>query len=79
MMVEMVLISNNDQSVTYDIYNYDLDEYVNTMTYNKLDDTYTLANGKEMSNHFESETYRMIKECLTDNYYPERYQTGWGW
>ncbi|MBT9627833.1 hypothetical protein [Ligilactobacillus ruminis] len=43
MMVEMYLVSNNDDTVTYRMYNTDAKENIGNMTVNKENKKYALA------------------------------------
>ena len=73
MMVEMILLDNNDKSVTYEVRNHD-----KNITVNKHDKSYVLESGKKIDNQFVSSTYRVILKCLEDGKYPKSYANGWG-
>ncbi len=78
-MFEMRLIQNNDYQVTYQVFDYDQKLDKGTITVNKSDGSYVLSKGKVIDNKFTAATYRVIKECLKDGFYPEKYANGWGW
>lgn len=78
MMVEMFLVSNNDTTVTYRMYNTDAKKNIGNMTVNKKSKKYTLDYADEMTTHFESATYRFILEAIERDIYPEYTCDGWG-
>lgn len=78
MMVEMILLDNNDKSVTYEVRNHDKNIKIDNITVNKHDKSYVLESGKKIDNQFVSSTYRVILKCLEDGKYPKSYANGWG-
>lgn len=57
MFFTMKLIANENDTVTYSIWNSDINEKVNEITVNKHDKTYSLQKGAKISNHDEDATY----------------------
>ena len=78
MMVEMYLVSNNDDTVTYRMYNTDAKENIGNMTVNKENKKYALDYADEMTTHFETATYRFIVGAIERGIYPEYAYDGWG-
>lgn len=78
MMFEMILLDNNDKSVTYEVRNHDRDIKIDNITVNKCDKSYVLESGKKIDNQFVSSSYRVILKCLKDGKYPKSYANGWG-
>ena len=76
--VEMILLDNNDKSVTYEVRNHDKNIKIDNITVNKHDKSYVLESGKKIDNQFVSSTYRVILKCLEDGKYPKSYANGWG-
>ena len=78
MMFEMILLDNNDKSVTYEVRNHDRDIKIDSITVNKYDKSYVLESGKKIDNQFVSSSYRVILRYLKDGKYPKWYANGWG-
>lgn len=78
MMVEMYLVSNNDDTVTYRMYNTDAKENIGNMTVNKENKKYALDYADEMTTHFETATYRFIVGAIERGIYLEYAYDGWG-
>lgn len=77
-MFTMSLISNNNDAIKYTIFNGDTGNRVNEITVNKRNFSYSLKNGQEFNNHFETAAYRAIVEAIKSNVYPQEYSNGWG-
>lgn len=77
-MVEIELKSNSIDKVVYNIYNYDISEYVNTITVDKQKLSYNLSNGQKISNHYESAAFRLIIKCIEAGTFPNKLNDGWG-
>lgn len=78
MMVEMYLVSNNDDTVTYRMYNTDAKENIGNTTVNKENKKYALDYADEMTTHFETATYRFIVGAIERGIYPKYAYDGWG-
>ena len=78
MMFEMILLDNNDKSVTYEVRNHDGNIKIDVITVNKRDKSSVLESGKKIDNQFVSSTYRVILKCLKDGKYPKSYANATG-
>jgi membrane protease subunit (stomatin/prohibitin family) len=77
-MYEILLIDNNDNTVTYRVIDSDNAIDKGTITVTKSNNDYVLSSGGEIDNSFVAAAYRTIKECISRNIYPRHYVNGWG-
>ncbi|MCF1843912.1 hypothetical protein LZE20_08410 [Lactobacillus jensenii] len=72
------LISNTKDSLVYDIWDEDRNEYVNQIEVSKKDFSYHLKSNQKLSNSYESSAFRAIKRAISMNVAPKEYSDGWG-
>lgn len=76
-MVTIILLSNNDQQVIYKFVDGN-NNYRGQITVNKSDLSYKLKDKEAFTNSYETQAYRLIKECIKLNKYPNTASKGWG-
>lgn len=73
------LVSNTPpDTLVYDIWDFDRNEYVNQIEVSKKDLSYRLKNNQKLSNSYEAGAYRAIMEAIQFNVAPQEYSDGWG-
>lgn len=76
-MVDMYLVSNSDDKVTYRMVNFDTKEIIGNMTVDKKTKAYELDYAEEMTTHYESATYKFILGAIERDNYPKFAFDGW--
>lgn len=75
-MVTIVLIINSKNTVTYNLIDGN-EDYRGQITVNKSDLSFKLKGKKTFTNSYETQGYRLIKECIIANKFPEKASKGW--
>lgn len=76
-MVTIILISNSHKEVIYKIIDGN-DKYKGQITVNKSDLSYKLKDKDKFTNSYETQAYRLVKQCIQSNSYPKTASKGWG-
>ncbi len=76
-MVTITLVSNSNKEVIYKFLDGN-DNYKGQITVNKADLSYKLKNKEKFTNSYETQAYRLVKQCIQLNKYPLTASKGWG-
>ncbi|WP_289758560.1 hypothetical protein [Lactobacillus taiwanensis] len=75
-MVTIILVSNSNKEVIYKFLDGN-NKYKGQITVNKADLSYKLKNKKKFTNSYETQAYRLVKQCIQLNKYPPIASKGW--
>ncbi|OYS22986.1 hypothetical protein CBF66_07910 [Lactobacillus taiwanensis] len=75
-MVTIILVSNSNKEVIYKFLDGN-NNYKGQITVNKADLSYKLKNKKKFANSYETQAYRLVKQCIQLNKYPPIASKGW--
>ena len=76
-LFEMVLVDNNEKSVTYAVKDYDRKVDKGKITVDKKTKSYTLSTGGKINNQYISSAYRSILKMIQINKFATSYKNGW--
>ena len=75
-MVTIILVSNSNKEVIYKFLDGN-NNYKGQITVNKADLSYKLKYKKKFTNSYETQAYRLVKQCIQLNKYPPIASKGW--
>ncbi|OYR88755.1 hypothetical protein CBF56_07575 [Lactobacillus taiwanensis] len=75
-MVTIILVSNSNKEVIYKFLDGN-NNYKGQITVNKTNLSYKLKNKEKFTNSYETQAYRLVKQCIQLNKYPPIASKGW--
>lgn len=75
-MVTIILVSNSNKEVIYKFLDGN-NNYKGQITVNKTNLSYKLKNKEKFTNSYETQAYRLVKQCIQLNKYLPIASKGW--